>query len=369
MKKALNYKSIALIIYLVSLVIIGDLESETNSFFVRYYKYTIAIIPIFLFFLSSNKVNLNIIYSFLPIIFIFIWSFVFNIGITLTNFSSIIVLLSVLPAFFFKWNYNFDSRKIKYSFYIIGFVFFSFNIFTILNQNFSNFMLSGQSSNSESFLFPFILGIISFYFFLNKQLSLFIIFFILTFLTGKRSVFLALVLISFVQLIFSNNVVFKYRIVIGLLFNLFSLLLIYFFSNGFFNDLLNDLIGIKSIGSFSAGRSSINSFVFDYFRNLSISDKLFGIGFGEISKYIGNYFYMGNSWNAHNEILRLLVEIGVLGLILFVYLLYKYTTPSTIFLLMFLNIIMLFTNVFIYPVVIFLIYIIAFNLNEKKYLC
>ncbi|NVK53865.1 MAG: O-antigen ligase family protein [Flavobacteriaceae bacterium] len=349
----------------ILIVILGDLEAGSSNVFVVYFKYIILILPLAFLFIYDSRLYWNVQFLW-PFFFIVIWSFIFNLNATVMKLATSIVIL--IPCIFYISGLKFKIRdnQLNVLFVWLGIYFLILKFNSIVSLSFDSFMLSGKSSEVESFLFPFILGFICLYFLLSNKKKNFVFFLILIFLTGKRSVFLAINIVLFIKIFNLQTYLLKYKVLIGLLLNFVGLFVLFLFSNSFFNELFFELFGIKSIGAFSAGRSSIYSFIYSFYEGLTLYSQLFGIGFGSLQNYIGDFFFLDSGWNAHNDILRLLVELGFFGLCVFIVLIYKKLNEDQFIVVIFFNVLLFFTNSLIFPVVLFYFLLIMFLRNDKK---
>ncbi|WP_041262253.1 O-antigen ligase family protein [Flexistipes sinusarabici] len=338
--------------FVVILFVIGDLQQEYPNFFVRYFKYMIFIVP-FTYLLVLKKTNLMVQTFFYPFIFLIFWNVMFSPFSSLLNFRSLVVF--IVPLLFFSTNLVeniYEKSLIKISIPIVIY-FLIFKSQSAVNESLYDTLLSMNSSGAESFLLPFLLGFFAIFYFLINRYKLSFLFLAATLLSAKRSVIIAciaVILLSFFVPKKSNK---KSYLLLGLLLNFITIFVLFLFINGFFDGYLESFLGVKSIGAFTSGRFSIYTYVFNNFYDLSLWNKLTGIGYGEISFYIGNYFNKG-AWNSHSEVLRLMTEIGIIGSFIFITLLYNVRNKNQFLLTFFFNMLMVFTNILTYPVAMFL---------------
>ncbi len=346
--------NITYILFALIVLIISDLEKIYSNVFINYFKYLIILLPLYYIFLGK-KYKIVIPYYTFPYIFIAIWSLIFNPVNTLSGIVYIIVLLTPILFTSTKLIDQYNNLTLSLIGFSIVVYYLIINSNIIINQNYSLLYLTGRSDIPDYFLLPYIFAFFAIFYFLNKKYVFTLIFIAIGLTTGKRSTIIALVFTILMSIIipkkYSNR---KVNIIIGVTINLLIVAFIILFVSGHFDILFANELGIKAMGAFTSGRYYIYGYLLDHFNSLNIFDLSFGIGYGEVSYYIGEFFKKGHDWNAHSEILRLAIEIGIIGTIIFISLLYNLKNRNQLILTIFFNILLFFTNILTYPALMFL---------------
>lgn len=216
----------------------------------------------------------------------------------------------------------------------------------------------GFESPMFSFVFPFF-----FYYWLGKNTSMTLLNFLIVFLAGKRISILAVVFVCFYYISLKHSKISKITTsnMLYYFMNIAYILISYLFLSGYFDEVINELTGVSS-NALTMGRQDLYADVFSPKLHNIKETLLFGIGVGNIVSYIG---FGGDL--LHNDVLRLLIENGILISILFFGLLYKGMDDRTKGFILIWNILFLTDNTLVYPQVIFAAFFLMINYSTQIY--
>lgn len=324
--------------------------------------------------LFHNKVAVNkilfynlLLYTFLITLNFLTATITGNLSLRFVTESSLILvpIITVFLIFALK-NINI-SKIIDYVFYsyLLSFVIYNFKFLINVPKLFSSFFTALKFSvfPTESWLaFPF--GIFTIYYIIEKKYLTFYISLVLFLLSFKRIAMVALALSLLVYFFYENKKFIKAKFVrYFIAINLILLTLLYFFINGVFTKFIERETGI-SINWFSQGRFQIYNDVINHF-----SDKIWlgtSLGFTHLylsTKYTDIAFL-------HSDILKIILELGILPFIIWLFSFMKININSlkSVALIMYINILFLSDNVFIYFDTLFIFYIILikFDIDERS---
>ena len=330
----------------VLLVIIFLTLSSSGLTFSNYIIYLSSILFFFNLLLNNNfKIKLSVrSYAFWSLFIIGIISSLINFQeIKFSNLSNLLFLLFGFLPFTFRYS---TAVNVKYiNLFILLLYMLSQQIFSA-EINFYNIILGENFSNLENNFHPFLFGLFSIYFLNRKQYFFFFLNFVFSIISGKRIVIIAILLIIIILMNpkkIRNIILSPITVVMcSLTYVLFSFLL----SSNFFDDLIFDFTGF-STSFLTMGRSSFYATLFNYF-HFDALQILFGNGFGTASRL--SLDLTDNL--VHNDHLKLFLEVGLIGLIIFIYLLVKYSKNK--YLAIYFITIMLTDNVIVYSYFIFL---------------
>jgi len=257
--------------------------------------------------------------------------------------------LFIISGFFF-WLIPFEFViKLKLINVSLFLGFFIAIITQDVNLDFSfGALIRSETSSLESNMLPFLFGLFTIFWLIEKNNKWTIVNLIFVILSFKRIVFLG-VLACFITYFLPQKIkkiLFKpYLFVIV---NLLFVGITYYISTEHFFDLTRELLGI-SAGHFTAGRSTFVRLVFPTIENNPLS---LIIGNGQDYLKILLTEKLGYFQHFHNDIFKLLIEHGVVVFMFFFWFLYK--IPKELILLsIFFNICMATDNVLIYTPVVF----------------
>ena len=328
--------------------------------FLRYLIYAPVILVIFSLFrnkfvLSSFHFKRNSInFSFLLIIisgFLHLPILGFS-GLSQLFFISIASLPFIINNDF-KFNWRYVSLIFILSFLILS-LYSSFSIdFSLLS------FLKSETSSLETNQHPFVFGIMTLFFLYKRDKLFFILNLIFVIISFKRIVFIGLLFaIPIVLLERKNIIILRNKRWLFLVLNLLFIYTIFLFTTGAFNQAIEQFTGI-SIGEFTQGRNNILTPVVDYYIEMSIFEKLFGLGQG--FAYDFSIFEIGHA--LHNDVLSILIDHGLLIFILFSYYAYQ---EVNIFPVVYTNFLFLTDNTLIYTVYIFIFLLMINNYSKYK---
>ncbi|MDO5989275.1 O-antigen ligase family protein [Flavivirga amylovorans] len=345
----------------------------------RYIKYTI---PIFfsLFLLINYKkikvyrVPIKNLQLFLVLIIInFIYSlFTFNLSIRFIE-ESVLILIPILAVIVSTSIIKTPIHNIlDYLFVVYGIVFFVGNSQFFFNPNIVNEFIDALRTSTmptESWMaFPF--GLFSLHYILQRRkLRAFIalLFFVLAF---KRISILAACLALLIfwffykyrKKTFNPNRAFVWFIVL----NSALLIIIYNFIQGNFDAAIKDITGL-SPNHFTQGRLRIYTDSVNHFDD----NLLFGNSLGSTNLFLKENF--PNIHFLHSDILKIILELGIVSYLIWLITFFKINLVSAkaVPILIFMNILFLSDNVFIYFDTLFIFYLMIVlyhnnNLDERR---
>jgi hypothetical protein len=323
---------------------------------ISYVKYLTFIV--FIFTGIHSKWNLDkqafktysVIYPFLLLCLfytLFIWNYNFFLFVDL-----IIILGAVLPFIF--------SKKIEINLYIVNVLLFvcffiSAGFSFKLDFSYETFLLS-TTSEAEGNILPFLFGLLTVFFFTQKDYLFTILNMAFVILSFKRIVFLAVCVVLLFQFFKLNK--YRYIAFILILFNLLWLYFSHFITTELANDICKEVTGL-SIGQLTQGRIVRYDYIWDKFAEYPLQHSMFGMGVGQVRVFIKQFFY-GESLQLHNDIVKLFVDFGIIVFLTFFTFLYR-KNHTFISLTILLNCFFLTDNVLIYEPVLFLYFLLSYQ--------
>jgi len=273
-----------------------------------------------------------------------------------------LLLIPILTVLVITGSKETDIRKtidVFFTAYILSFIMFFWkellDVVGLLSSFFEAFKLS--EFPTESWL-AFPLGLFSIYYFFEKRKIYFSVSFLFFLLTFKRIAIIAFFIAILVWFIYSKIVRIKFSPMgtlgyfVGL--NIGFIGLIYLFISDFFTHFVKTHTGI-SINHFTQGRFVVYKDVINRF-----SEHLWtGSSLGSIHLYLENkyedYHFL------HSDIFKVLIELGIILFIVWLifFIMINIKGKRSVFLILFLNILFISDNVFIYFDTLFVFYLIV----------
>jgi hypothetical protein len=364
--KVKNLKISQLTIYIVGfLLFLSSLFTSLESPF-RYIKYLIfPCIVAFLLFNKKMQVRKLLFHNFLLYTILVAINFVTSIisgHLSFRFFEEVLLLLlPIITALAIVGYRNIDISKminIFFVFYILSFIIYQFEHLINLPKLLSSFIdaLKYSIFPTESWL-AFPLGVFTLYYVLEKDYKRFFIALFFFLLAFKRIAIASFILSygCYAFFFLFLNVKFVKRKIISffITLNVGLIAVLYFFINGFFTRLIEKKTGI-SVNWFSQGRFQIYNDVINHFL-----DKIwFGSSLGFTHLYLDRKY--SDIAFLHSDILKILLELGIASFIIwFVYFLYiNINNSKSAIMFLFINILLLTDNVFIYFDTLFIVYLI-----------
>lgn len=366
------------VVYLSALMLLLSSYFTSTEHNARYIKY--LIFPLGLFFLLFYKnitirrfllYNLLLYTSLIAINFIIsIYKGVFHIRFLEESF---LLLIPVLTAAALTGGKEVNIRKaidVFFGMYVTSFVLFFWkellNVPKLISDFISAFRLSEYPT--ESWL-AFPMGLFTLYYFLEKKKIHFIIAMVFFLLSFKRVALFGLVIVLAFWLL--NEKIFKNpfrpkqitKFLLGL--NVVFVTGIYLFVSGFFTAMVKKYFNV-SINHLTQGRFVVYNDVLHKFSE----DLWSGSSLGSIHLYLkskyNNYEYI------HSDILKIVIELGVISFIIWLlfFIMINLKGKKSVYIILFLNILFISDNVFIYFDTLFVFYLILakydHNISCKK---
>jgi hypothetical protein len=355
-----------IVIYLSALILFISALFTSLESPVRYIKYLLFVVLITLLFLQKKMVVNTLLYKNLRLYF-FLIVVNFLIALLLGNLTirfveeSMLIFLPIFSAVlllgFRKLNLNECITTFFYS-YVAAFCIFYFADLVNVPKLLSSFINALRYSTfpTESWMaFPF--GIFSIYYIVEKKnkLALFaLVFFLLSFKRISMVGFIVSIgvyLLSYRYLNYNFN---RKKITSYFLsLNLFFLGVLYLFINGFFTRIIYKQTGI-SINWFTQGRFQIYNDVINHF-----SDKTWlGSSLGSTHLFILQKYK--DIAFLHSDILKIIIEFGFISFTIWLgYFMYiNLGTKKSVPIILYINILFLSDNVFIYFDTLFILYLV-----------
>lgn len=343
----------------VSFVLLMVLVHSTIPF-TRYAIYLLPFLAILVWFVNGEaKLNFNkIIAPFALLFFLSVLSLIpwdFN---TFKKAYFIFVFTSVFLLFDFK-KADIDFRKLGLFFVGLGVFWLFVSGSGVKNIDYD--LLDSRSAFESTFAFP--IGLLSLYFFVTRKYLWGLVFFLCSALFLKRIVLIAIILSVIAYFLPS-----KIRKVVlnpwSITFSAVSITVFsIIFSFGYFDDVIVDLTG-RSANDLSKGRQDLWSsallsvgFTYDSFI-------LWGVGIGKVVSNIEVVLDIKGVL-LHSDLLSLVLEVGFLFYIAFVYLLNAVRRPEQRAIALFLTILFTTDNVLIYQHLMFVYLLIQQDLSDR----
>ena len=346
------------------------ISNDLGDFFepLKYFKYSGVILFLFNFNLSFGIISRSSFKLNSPL-FPFLILIVINV-LRMDSYNyfslldSLIYFLSILPFI--------TSKKVQpnYKFIILSLILIfiiKFGTSFKLDLSLESFLLS-ETSSAETNTLPFLFGLFSIFFLIEKKYVFFLISIIMVFFSFKRIVFLSVVISL---LFYTLNIHQKKNIRLFLLLANFAWIAISFFiASDIFWDFSIEYTGLPP-GQFTQGRSTRYAAVIELFEYNFIWNIIFGLGPGQVRTILEG-FHFGDALQLHNDVLKVFLDYGFL--IFFFFLLFFYSNKIKIIFVfsLFLNLILLTDNVLIYSPVLILyfsfIYKFIDSYEKSRYL-
>jgi hypothetical protein len=281
--------------------------------------------------------------------------------------EAVLILLPILSVFVLTGikglNLNATITTIFYA-YVLAFLLYNFESLINIPKLLSSFVKALTFSNFETeswMAFPF--GIFSLYFLIEKKYSKGF-FSLCLFLLSFKRISMAAFIISmavylfyflFLKIKFKRNRIVAYFLIL----NIALLTVLYFFIDGDFTKIIYKNTGI-SVNQFSQGRFQIYNDIINHF-----SAKIWtGSSLGYTNIYLSTK-YVDISF-LHSDILKLIIEFGIFSfliwLVFFMYI--NISNYKSVPIVLFINILFLSDNVFIYFDTLFLFYLVLTKFDQ-----
>lgn len=305
------------------------------------------------------------------------WSFIVLLfrGFTVRFLQEIYFVFSpLLTLAILQQLTNFESleKRVNVVFYmlIIADVVFTgpnfFSDIVELVSSLPNALLTSVSSTESPYAFDF--GLFAIYYFAKGRKMNCLLALIFTLISFKRIALLGVTLAFltfFLLKRFYKNPKHSRKVLLAATFvNVFIVINLYLFSSGSYDDLIERVFGV-SANYLSQGRYELYQGIFE---EIHLSTLCVGLGFGFITHYltINDAFLV----NLHSDVLKIFLEFGAPFFVFWIFQLYKKTSKELGLLIMtlYLNIMFLTDNVFIYFDVMLFYYllVILIKQNSKK---
>lgn len=285
--------------------------------------------------------------------------------------NAVFILTPLLTALFcFKYYNGSHLSVMKKLFwvavvvYIISYNSVLTNITAFFSKQFFVYAFLHSEFSGESTL-AFTFGLFYLYFFINKDKKYMLLSILFSLLGFKRIVLGALIILTVTYpLIKKFYFTFKKRPIlvsasaVGV--NLFLMFLIYNTIQGNYDQLIQEISGL-SVNHFTQGRQALYDIVFTKYGAIS----WLGEGIGNLDILIENHF--GLVINPHSDLLKNYFEFGIILFCIWIFCLYFFNLfcYEMLTLVIYMNILFLTDNVFIYFKDLLLFYLIAGILYSK----
>lgn len=335
-------------IFLANWKHVDNRYSKVSKIIIQYFLfYLVLSFQTFFVILSKNDFHIrvisNISFIFIPIITIFFISKFYNSELLSNEFYLKKIFLYLV------------------CFFIISKITLLKSIVSSLNFNSLLSSLYSSSFQGESTL-AFVFGLFTIFFLVKKEKKFFYISLLFSLISFKRIVLIALVLIiilfPLIKVIWKKyNVTYnkKAKIIIPILLVIINFSLVHFYRNfayGEFDQTITEITG-KSANFLSMGRQYFFRTLFDHYGGTP----WLGIGIGRLDEFLHTEIIVIN--NLHSDILKNYFEFGVISFAFWLFFIYYISIFSIeVFLLtIYMNIVFITDNVFIYFTVLFFYYL------------
>jgi hypothetical protein len=225
-------------------------------------------------------------------------------------------------------------------------------------------LLTSASSTESPYAFDF--GLFAIYFFLRKKKINCFIALLFTLISFKRIALLGVIL-AFVTFFLLKGFYQKPQryprvLLIATVINVFIVINLYLFSVGSYDDLIEKVFGV-SANYLSQGRYELYQGIFE---QVKASVLIAGLGLGSITHYLTvNQAFLEN---LHSDILKSFLEFGAPLFVFWIFQFYKKTSKELQLLIisLYINIMFLTDNVFIYFDVMLFYYLIVVLVKENQ---
>lgn len=315
----------------------------------RYLVYFPLILGLFFMFLSSYKpLSIAAERNYLNYAFVLLIStgLLHFYAIDIIGYYQIFFLIVVLfPTIILRapeLNWKFISLI-----YICGFLIAIAGNIIKIDLSLESFFTS-ETSATETNQHPFVFGLLTLLFLYKKKYFWFLINLLFVFLSFKRIVFIGLIFtIPFLLLEQHRPNFFRGKRWLFVMGNILSLLLLFMFSNGVFNNTIRSFTGI-SAGHFTQGRNSLYQIIVEKWQTSDLIAKLFGHGTGQTFHWTFDAIEQA----PHNDLLVILGDYGLVVFLIFFILIYR---NKILFPIFFTNILFLSDNTLVYVFYLFLL--------------
>lgn len=372
-KKILIDRNVFLLLILCGIIGVSIIGTNVSSS-LRYVKYLVPIFFSFLLIFKHGKAN----FFSIPLKNLFLFSALIFINLLYSlytqNFSfrfieeSFLILLPILATLIVTSVIKLEIVKIiDYLFITYALIFFISNIEFFFDINFlSNFIqaLKTSSFKTESWMaFPF--GLFSLFYILEKRKTRATIAVILFLFAFKRISIAAIILGLCVYWFFYKKKAFNFNkskaLFWFIVLNISLLYILYNFIQGNYDVFIKDFTGL-SPNHFTQGRLRIYTDSVNYFSD----NMIFGNTLGSTNLYLTNNFEKIHF--LHSDILKIIIEMGIFSYLIWVIYFFKINlvNSKSVPVLIFMNILFLSDNVFIYFDTLFIFYLLIIHYNRKN---
>jgi hypothetical protein len=374
MGKILLHKNTLAVIITVIMLFMSSLFTSSESG-LRYIKYFLPfILGLYLVFFYSNLSIDNVLknnvllYTFLLLLNFIVSLFLGNIQFRFFK-ESLLILLPLISAVLITGIMKKDLNKfinILFWTYLISFI--SFHIFDFLNvvKLISSLLKALTSSElaTESWL-AFPLGLFSLYFLLENKKRMFLLALIFFVFAFKRISIIAFLIATFIFFLINYKLFIIYNkkkiVTLLIIINIIFITTIYLFIDGAFTRFIYRETGL-TINHFTQGRFVVYKEALIQFRE----GLWYGNGLGSTNQFLSIRFK--DIAFLHSDILKIIIEFGIILFIIWLvmFLIINLKGKKTLPLILFLNVLFLSDNVFIYFDTLFIFYIMIAKFNSEE---
>ena len=328
---------------------------------VQYVKYLgiPSFIILFLFFSSQKLVIKDYQKPFLLICFVFLLS-AFNWN--MQGLMEIYFILNFLVLLMFK-----EVSKIKIDLRFANILVVLSLLLEVassgINIDFSYFAALNSSTSNLDGGVSFYFGLFALNFLYQKKYFWFFMNIFFLIVATKRIVFLG-VLVSSIIMYFDFKFLRSYFFTVVLI--ALNIMITYFLillAQGTFTAEVNDFFGF-SPGHLTQGRTTLLALLLPYFFDNLAYILIIGNGLGSTPILMQELF--GMFFLIHNDLFKILFELGIPVFIIFFYLLYQTKTNNGFAMAIFINILLITDNVLIYVHVLAIYFLICHNMSLKE---
>ena len=383
-RRGLSVFTFMLSIYFLSLLL------QTIYYPLRYTKYVLPFIAIidFIAFRSSRKLHTHILREYLQpnlaidfflifcsFISCFIAGYFKSDRLYVRFFQESFFILAPLLFILVTYFYYVPSKKeqyAKYAFWSLIFVYLveeGFNIISIITNPSLLYLAVTQSNLSTESGHAFTIGLFFLYFTFRGEKLYSILSLFFTILSYKRVVLLSLFITTPLYFLLSkiNFKIYRYQNLISIssmIINFLLVLIIIQLANGTYDEIITDYTGL-STDALLMGRQQLYAQVLKTLGNYS----WFGTGLGStMVAIVESQKFVASLINVHSDLLKNFLEFGSVLYLIWSFFLYRLNTRTIemFVITIYLNIIFLTDNVFIYFDVMFIFYLLqSFFVTES----
>lgn len=330
----------------------------------RYIKYISPFIVWIV--IGSSKIKIDSIIGNYLKLYLFIFIFLFSLSPvyhfnSVRAFQTIVFILSPLflgLILYSYYGYVKDLIKILFFSSIIAYLldFYDSIIEVLISLNFVEFFINSNIKSESSLAFVF--GFFSLYFLFKKDYKFLIFSILFMIISGKRIVLLGFCFSCLIYVLGNNsNYKFNYRgkiAFLALFFNLLFVYLVFLLTNNYFDDNITEYTGL-SPNAFLMGRQFLYTEIFNSF---SKDINGVGLGLGRLDTFVLG-LDVGLT-NPHSDILKNFLEFGIILFSIWIFIFYYLASFSfnSFILTVYLNVVFLSDNAFIYFDVMLVFYLI-----------